>query len=67
MIERAVEADEIRDVVDKDWPDEVYRHTKIVEGNSVNCGRGTDVAIVLNKEELKMDKGIYKNYAIRYP
>lgn len=49
------------------WPDTAYENTELKEGNPLVTERYVDLAIVTKPDERKMDKGILKQFAERYP
>lgn len=49
------------------WSNEVYQRTQIKEGNSLDTKDSTVKILLVNPEDLDMEKGVYNLYKVRYP
>lgn len=58
---------QIQQLLTKKWPEVLYTHVGIREGNPLMEGQYMDQAIVLLSSELKMENGIHKQYIEKYP
>lgn len=62
QIENAINIEEVRELLAKNWPEEAYNHTEIKEGNPITClRRDEDLLLCLSgKENKNMLKGPHR-------
>lgn len=55
--------EELNKIIDYEWPEEVYKSTRVIEGNLKDLNRDSDVALIINSESKKIPEEI----GLRYP
>lgn len=66
-VEPIYEFAEFKKISQMKWSNEVYQRTQIKEGNSLDTKDSTVKILLVNPEDLDMEKGVYNLYKVRYP
>jgi hypothetical protein len=66
-IEKVTSFQSFAELAKKEWPETLFYRTRRAHGNPLQAARKSDLAVMVTEEDRKMEKGIARLFAERFP